>query len=188
MSDVKAPRANAVTQTLWLDSNRLQVKVMGAGTLVFDKRSAHGKMRARAEDEGWVKRLINAAALDKDPATGKPATPQIKFEQVKRLADHYATGTDEWSLPRNATGPRLDLLILAAVCEVTGKSEDAIRVMVAEGAARANVGEPAYLTKLGTAPAVVPALTRLREEAAAKVASGIDADQELAGMMGGEAE
>lgn len=186
-NDAPKLRANAVTQVSEFAPGEatmtISVPKSGHPPIMVKFGNWSPEVREQALFEGVKKRLINMAAL------GDNASALDKYNEIKRAADHYATGTTDWRIPSVATGPRLDPIILAAIVEVTGKALDAVRAMVASGAKKAGVTEPDYVIKLGTAPSVKEVADRLREEAAAKRAEGVDADAELEAMMeGGEGE
>jgi len=103
-------KSNAVTSGTWdAAGNVLTLNIVGAGTVVFDRTAASTKCRDEAERQGWYKRLINAAAISRDEETGKSATPAEKFDAVKALADHYATGTEAWHLRTTRTARELTM-------------------------------------------------------------------------------
>lgn len=89
--------SKSVTTTKW-DGDILTIEVRGAGTIMFDRTKCSTSVRDQAEREGFVKRLINRAAISRDTETGKSASPETKFNAVKSLADFYETGTEDWSM------------------------------------------------------------------------------------------
>jgi hypothetical protein len=48
-------------------------------------------------------RLTRAAAIEHAKA-GRPATAEERWEAIKRVADHYASGTADWNLPGGGGG------------------------------------------------------------------------------------
>ena len=94
-------KSNAVTSTKW-DGNVLTINVLGAGAVVLDIATCNQMVQEQAMREGFVKRLINRAAMNRDDKTGKSASPKEKFDAIKSLADHYASGSPDWSPNRTA--------------------------------------------------------------------------------------
>lgn len=78
--------------------------VLGAGTLEFDPRKAHADNRTHAAGHGFVQRVSDAAAISRNPITGKPATPQQKYDAMAQLIAHYESGASEWSRVRAGDG------------------------------------------------------------------------------------
>jgi len=61
-------------------------------------------VRAEAMGYGMEVRITRAAALMRDTKSGKPALPSDKHAAMKRLADHYASGTDSWTMAGGGGG------------------------------------------------------------------------------------
>lgn len=132
----------SVTTTKW-DGDILTIEVRGGGTIMFDRTKCSKSVRDNAEREGFVKRLINRAAMSKDTATGKPATPETKFNAVKSLADFYETGTDDWS-PTRTTKPIDTEALLAKlspenlIAKMSPEQLAAIQALMAQAQANSN--------------------------------------------------
>lgn len=172
------PKSNSVVNTTLTSDGMIEFRVLGAGAFVFDPSSASAQCRARAMIGGFVQRISNGAALSRDTATGKSATPQDKFDAMKRLADHYATGSGEWGMARVGGGtPGLDAIGLRAIAEVRGVSVDEVRTLVTDGAAKRGLKPAAFLAVLVTAKSVAPVYNRMVAEG-----TGLDADDMLDGM------
>lgn len=149
----------------------------------LDLRQVSEGNKARGMRHGFIQRIVDKAAIGRDAATGKTANPAIKFSAMKDLADHYNSGADTWAPEREGGGPGLDVMVLAAVAEATGKGVDAVRLMVENGAKAKGLTQRVYLNALAGAKAVAPILARLRAEGA-----GVDSDAELDALMGEESE
>ena len=94
---IKKPRANSVISTA-VDGKLVQFTVKDAGTLTLDMARLHADILSRAAVHGMVQRVSDAAAIARNTETGKSATPVEKFENMKRLVEHYNSGTAEWAL------------------------------------------------------------------------------------------
>lgn len=173
-------KANSVvTQAVDAATGVVTFKVLGAGEFGFNPASASEVVRSRAMLHGFVQRIADAAAMSRDTKTGAAPSPLARLAAMKRIADHYATGSVEWSIPRAPRVDTLDSVILAAVVEATGKTEAEVLAMVERGAAGKGMTTKAYLAGLATAALVAPIVARIR----ATEARGVDGDGLLAGMM-----
>lgn len=171
------PKVNSIITHTVDEAGVLTFHVKGCEPIIFDPAKVSEVNRARFMIHGILQRVNDAAALSRNTADGKAAPPEAKRAAMARVAEHYLSGALEWALPRAEAAPGLDNVLLAAVMEATGKDEDAVRKMIADGAAKRGMKPGAYLTQLGTAKAVAPILARMRAEA-----TTIDADDELAAM------
>lgn len=61
-------------------------------------------VRAEAMGYGMEVRLTRRAALDRNEKTGLAASPLDKYEAIRALAEHYATGTDAWAMAGGGGG------------------------------------------------------------------------------------
>lgn len=180
------PKSNSVV-THERPANRPTIvifRVKDAGEIEFDMEKCSDAVITRFQYHGAIQRISDAAAIGRDPATGKPLpdAPALKLGNMRRLADHYMSGSDDWSPAREAsTGPGLDRLILAAVCEATGKTDADVRLMVSEGSAKHAIGAKAYLESLAGAAKVRPIYERMKAEQASALAKAVtfDPDAEL---------
>jgi len=177
-------KSNSIITHSWDEATQgLTFNVVGAGAVTLKLPMVSKVNMARASRHGLIQRVSDAAAKNRDPVTGLSAAPAEKLASMARLVDHYNSGTEEWNPTRDASGPGLDGVILAAVGEATGKSLDDVRVMVGTGAAEKGITPRAYLAALGTAKLVAPIVARIRGKDA-----GVSGDDLLAEAMseGGE--
>lgn len=173
-------KANSIV-TSQVTPEGIVFSVKDAGSITLNLSAVSEAIKARACLHGLNQRIIDAAAKSRDPSTGMPAAPQAKLEAMKRLVDHYASGTEDWSPAREASsGPGLDALALFAVAEATEKDLPTTRAFIEAGATKHGITQRAYLAKLCTSALVAPILTRLR----AAQAPEVSADDELEGLMG----
>lgn len=115
--------------------------VAGVGEIPFALASASDTCRTEAMVHGFVQRFADGAAKARDTKTGKPALPAEKFAGIKRIVDHYATGTDQWAM----RGER-----------VTRADQDAADTILAMTRAKRADGEP-YARDVDHANAIVAA-------------------------------
>lgn len=175
-------RKSVITTTVSEDQVSITFHVKGAGELVLDLSRVNAAILTRARTHGFIQRVSDKAAIPCDTVTGKPATPEQKLEAMRGMVEHFMSGSSEWNVKR-AEGTRkpkdgLDPLIIAAVCEVTGKDEAAIRATIAAGATAKGIKPAQFLAALAGAGKVRAVVERLRAEAA----PDLDGDELLEGM------
>src|SRR5271170_4056415 len=130
----KAKSNSVITHSL-SESGDITFYVKGAGEFTLSLASVSAENAAKAMRHGFVQRIADAAAMSRNTTTGQAASPADKMAAMRRLADHYMSGSVDWS-PARAEGKAggLDQVILAAVVEATGKTTEEVRAMVAKGA------------------------------------------------------
>lgn len=102
--------------------------VLGVGKIPFDTGNASSDCGRHAMIHGFIQRISDAAAISRDPETGEPATPQDKFDAMKRLVDHYESGTSEWSRKPIAGEGQKGGLLFKALCQMSpSKAPEEIR-------------------------------------------------------------
>jgi primosomal protein N' len=86
----------------------------GAPDLVFDPAKAHAAVREQAQMHGWLQRLGDAGAIDREQKDGTvlKVTDAMRRERIAALVAHYESGTDQWNL-RAPAAPRLNPQITA---------------------------------------------------------------------------
>ncbi len=132
--------------------------------------------RAEGFGYGMEVRLTRAAAIEKDSKTGKSASVEEKHAAVKRLADHYASGTDQWAMASlGGGGLSADTKVLIeALVRVLGLTPD-----TAEEQVRAMTSDERAALRLD--PEIKPAIDQIYREQSAKV----DTKGLLAKLRGG---
>jgi hypothetical protein len=118
------PKSNSVVTHKW-ELGKLVVNVLGAGKVVFDPSLASEENNEAARRHGWTQRIGDAAAKSKDPKTGKPASPAVKFEAVQTIVSYYEGGDVPWKMTGGGGGD--GGLLVAAVMRLKGKTEEQVR-------------------------------------------------------------
>ena len=126
-------------------------------------------VRSMAVLNGLRQRLMDAAAIKRDTTTGLSVSPAEKDAAIRKLFDHYMGGADTWELQRGAVGPRMDPLVVRAICEAFGKSEEVVRGMIEAKAAEKGLKPAEYCAAMAGVGKVKPIVERLRAEALAGV-------------------
>ena len=169
-------RANSIISTR-TDENGIVFSVTGAGELHLPFEDLSEIVRKRAMVHGLIQRISDAAALSRDPDTGKPATPQAKYDEMARLVAHYRTGTVEWGIRREGGGgeTREGGLTIRALANVQKTDVATMREKVERMAEKNGTTTRAILAKLATQSAVAAEIARLKSATVA-----VDADELLA--------
>jgi hypothetical protein len=97
-------RKKVVTHEL-VDGN-IVFTVLGAGSFTFDPSKCTEETEASALVHGYVQKISDKAAIQRDPKTGRSATPGDKFKRMKELAD-WLQGGGTWTM-RAAAKPSLN--------------------------------------------------------------------------------
>lgn len=91
-------KKNAVVGTT-IEGGVITLTVPGFPAIVVDSEGLHPNIQLGAMMRGLKQRLENAAAIERDRETGKPATPEEKYNAIRALAD-WVTKGDSWEAPR----------------------------------------------------------------------------------------
>lgn len=153
------------------------------GRFTFDVTGAHADMQHMAAVHGFVQRISDGAAMSRDRETGKPATPAEKMERMKAIADHYASGVNQWGMNRTGNGEgrgQGPSIVVRAFAALQGLSVADALTRVREQAEKQRTTTKAYLKKLATAKAIIDKVAELRAAEASA-----DGDEMLADLLGG---
>lgn len=142
-------RENQVVAFTQHDDGTQTFKV-GSQSVTFHPDLVDPILRARAELHGWKQRISDKAALSRDKATGRSATPEQKFAAVKAIIEHYESGSDKWEMERTGGGGGRSeaSYILEAAANVQGTDVKTMAERVAANAEKRGVTVDAYLKKL----------------------------------------
>lgn len=177
-------KSNSVVQVQQMESGALAFEVLGAGRVVFNPEKAHSNNRAYAELHGWKQRLSDAAAISRDDVTGKPASPADKLAAIRELAEHYMSGSPEWSRAGGGGGGRS--ITVEAIARIKGVDYVTAEAHVAKFAAEKHSGDTkAALAFLRDGKRVQEAMAAIRAER--QPAPKVDADAAL-GELGSDVQ
>lgn len=94
--------------------------------LTVDANNLNPEVRDYATMHGLKQKLVDAAAISRNPETGRAASIKDKYNAVKTVFDRLLMG--QWNAPREGGGGSGGLLFRALVRMYAGKkTEDAIR-------------------------------------------------------------
>ena len=139
--------------------------------LVVTRDGLSHEIREAALMHGLKQKLVDAAAISRDPDTGRSATLDDKFNAVKEVLDRLMSG--QWNKTREGGGGAGGLLFRALVNLYPKKTPADVRAYLDELTDK----EQAAIRRV---PAVAAEIDRLR--AASARAGGIDGSAMLAGL------
>ena len=150
----------------------LRLTFANGATLEITAEQLDADIRAHALIHGLKQKLVDAAAMSRDPATGRAASIETKFEAVREVYDRLLTG--EWNKRREGGAGASGGLLLRALCRMfPAKTPDDIRAFLA-GKTDA---EKAAMRKTARIAAVIE---EIRAESAKD--GGVDGEDLLAGL------
>ena len=97
-------KANSTIAITHNEDGGIVFTVKDAGSFTFRPADASEAARTRAMVHGFIQRISDGAALSK--VNGMPAPAGDKLAAMQAIADHYASGTDDWNMTRKAGGGR----------------------------------------------------------------------------------
>ena len=93
--------------------NVLRLTFLNGETLSIDANALSPEIRAHALLHGLKQKLVDAAAISRDPANGRAATVETKFLAVKEVYDRLLAGN--WNKPREGAGGGVGGLLFQAL-------------------------------------------------------------------------
>lgn len=176
-------KKDAVVTVGRTEAGNITVDVRGVGILTLDLSKVHASNKEYAAFHGFKQRLVDAAALSADTATGKPATPQEKYDAIRLVVEHLNSGAEAWNRSGGEGAGRS--ITVEAIMRVKGyKTYEEAEKMVEDFAAKPVAGggfdgdTKKALAFLRTGARVMEAMDAIRKERA--TAPVIDADKALA--------
>ena len=161
-------KIDVVAQTLTITTKGIENPIVLAMKDVSPENATYAMLH------GFKQRVVDAAAISRDESNGQPATPQEKYDAMKRMADHYASGSKEWSI-RESGGSTVDTgLTIRALAAVKGWTESVAREKVDTACVAAKMSSREYLAKIARSTDVARKIAEMR------AASSPDSDAMLA--------
>lgn len=171
MTDTK--RNATITATII--SNILTLEFANGSRLAMRGDTLTSDVQQYAMMHGLKQKLVDAAAISRNPETGRPATVEDKYQAVKTVYDRLLAGA--WNATREGGGNAGGLLLQALVRMYTGrKTVDELRAFLADKT-------DAEKTALRKNPRVAQIIEEIRAETGK--AANIDTD-ELLGELDNE--
>lgn len=161
------------------------------GKLSLDPNKVSATNRARGMMFGLKQRVADAAALDAD-ATGK-VDPKAKYAEMQRMIEHLESGAEEWNLkPSAGTAGPASYVTKALVALATYQGADVSDTEKANAFVKKVAEAPKLNLKgeMGKARTWLEANSKVIREKIAEIRAAeapvVDADAELAALMGQE--
>lgn len=143
----------------------LGIQFADGKTLTMDAGLLTDSIRAQAMMHGLKQKLCDAAAISRNPETGKPATIADKYAAVRAVYDRLLSG--EWNARREGSGGST-LLLRALVALYPARTAEALREWLGKM-------DDAQKAALKLNPRVAAKIAELQAERA----SDIDSDELL---------
>ena len=127
MTDTK--RNATITATI--DGDTLTLTFANGETLTMRGDALNSDVQQYAMMHGLKQKLVDAAAISRNPETGRAASVEDKFQAVKTVYDRLLAG--QWNAPREGGGATGGLL-LQALCRMYAgrKTADELKAFLAE--------------------------------------------------------
>lgn len=109
-----------------VEGTRLELRFANGERLSLEASTLHADIIAVATMHGLKQKLVDAAAISRNPDTGASATIADKYAAVKEVYDRLLTG--QWNKPRGDGTSAEGGLLYRALCKMQpGKPAEAIR-------------------------------------------------------------
>jgi len=163
-----AKKRNAVI-TAAIDGQTLTLTFANGETLTLRADTLTSDVQQYAMMHGLKQKLVDAAAISRNPETGRPASPDDKFHAVKAVYDRLLAG--QWNAAREGGGNAGGLL-LQALCRMYAgrKTVDELKAFLADKT-------DAEKTALRKNPRVASVIEEIRAEQGK--AANVDTDELL---------
>lgn len=171
MSNQTETKRQSAIQATITDTGALCLTFSNGKSLMLHPTQLNAEIQSVAKLHGLKQKLVDAAAISRNPDTGKSATVDDKYEAVREVYDRLLSGA--WNAPREGGGGSGSLL-LAALVRQTGKDEAVLREWLAQKS-------DAEKKALSLNPKVAEHINAIRAERAK--ADGVDSDA-LLGELG----
>lgn len=126
---------------------------------------------------GLKQKLVDAAAIARDPTTGLSATPEDKYHAVRAVYDRITKADGTWNAIREGEAKAHGGMFVRALMELTSKTRDEVMAYIDT----LSKEQAAALKKNAK---VMDIIQRMEREAAAAKVGEIDADDLLATLAG----
>ena len=151
----------------------MTVAVAGLPDIVVDRKNLSNGAAEGAFWQGLRKRVTDGAALERDPTTGKPATPAAKHARMAKIAEHL-NGGGAWAMG-GAGGGVSEATIITALARVKYAGDEAATHLAVDKLVERKGGDrKAVIAGLAATPTIVRELAAMKAERA-----GVDADDLL---------
>lgn len=119
MANVKTEQKSTIEATIAADFSGLTLNFINGEVLTLRVAELSPEVGAHAVLHGLKQKLVDAAAISRDPANGRAATVETKFLAVKEVLDRLLAGN--WNKPREGACGVGGLLFQALVRMYEGR-------------------------------------------------------------------
>lgn len=167
---------STISADVFLPKMTLTLTFSGGQEIVIDAGALRPEIQQMAMLHGLKQKLVDAAAISRNPDNGQPASVADKFAAVKKVADRLMSAEGQWNEGRGAANegaPKSNDVLLRAMMQMTGNSE----VYMKDWLGNKTKEQRAALKKNPKVAAIIAELQ------AATVSNGVNTD-DLLGELG----
>ena len=164
---------SAVTTDIF--QSTLTLNFANGQTLEVNTENLSPEIIQQATLHGLKQKLVDAAAIGRNPDTGRSASIEDKFNAVKEVFDRITGPNGTWNKIREGGSVTGGGLLLRAMMRLSGKSKDEIASFLADKTKE----QQAALRKNAK---IAPIIAELQAEAN-KGGDDIDSDELLSGIL-----
>ena len=161
------------------DDGTLTLEFRHGETLTLHPETLTPEIQRAALLHGLKQKLVDAAAIARDTATGRAATIQTKYDAVREIFDRITGENPSWNKPRAAGGGGQGGLLARAIARYKN-------VALEQAKAYLDRLTDAQKQALRVDPRIAAVINELRLETAKP--AGIDTDALLSGLGGDDAD
>lgn len=162
-NQTETKRQSAIEADISTTDGTLTLKFSNGKQLLLRAWELSGDIQQMAKLHGLKQKLVDAAAISRNPDTGKSATVDDKYAAVKEVYDRLLDGN--WNAPREGSGQ--SSLLQAAMVEFSGKDAATVKTWL-------DGKTDAEKKALSLNPKVAAIINRIRAERAKT--DGVDSD------------
>jgi hypothetical protein len=119
-------KKSAISTDVFMPKMTLTLTFSNGRDIVVNANDLRPEIRDMALMAGLKAKLIDAAAMSRNPENGASASVEDKYNAVKRVADRLLSPEGQWNEGRSASGEATtgaNNILLRAIMRMTGKDE-----------------------------------------------------------------
>jgi len=172
-----------------IENGSLVIRTVGHPAITVNPEALPPAIMAQAVLHGLKQKIVDAAALSRNPDNGQAASTADKYAAMAAVFQRLMDGN--WNKPAgDGTGAGGgNSVIVAALVRMTGKTQDEVRAVIDAAVKRAQAADSdlsetkaraAVYAAFRANPKVAPHVAAVEQERAAKAGGGLDSDSLLA--------
>jgi frataxin-like iron-binding protein CyaY len=116
-----------------IEGTVLTLTFANSETLVIDADKLQSDIRTAAMMHGLKQKLCDAAAISRNPDTGRSATTEDKYDAVREVAERLQSANPTWNKVRgDGTGTAGLGLLVRALMQLSGKDKAFVEAQLAD--------------------------------------------------------